>query len=275
MRAVFALYALVAYATFLVSFLYAIGFVGNLIVPKSIDSGVAGNSWIALLVDALLLGAFAIPHSVMARPAFKRWWAGIVPRAIERSTYVLVSSLLLGVMYRYWQPLPAVVWEVESALPATLLSGVFWLGWLIVLLSTFMISHFELFGLTQAMRSRAAAASHSPVLVTRFLYRFVRHPIMLGFLLAFWATPRMTLGHLLFAVMTTAYIVVGVLLEERDLVAIFGRAYLDYRKRVPMLIPSGRSVGVDELSAGAASPTAVDALGRPIPASLKRSSRVH
>lgn len=273
MRALFALYAFAAYALFLAAFLYAIGFVGNLLVPKSIDSGAVDAPRMALLIDVILLGAFAIPHSVMARPAFKRWWTGFVPPAIERSTYVLVSSLLLCVLYRYWQPLPELVWHVEATIPAMALTGVFWLGWLIVLLSTFMISHFELFGLSQALRSHAESRAHSPVLVTRFLYRFVRHPIMLGFILAFWATPRMTVGHLLFAAMTTAYIVVGVLLEERDLVALFGRTYVDYRKRVPMLIPSGRSVGVDELTAAPPIAPALDALGRPIPASLKGASR--
>jgi methanethiol S-methyltransferase len=233
-----AVYGVICYVVFLGSFLYAVGFVGDVIVPKTIDSGQSGAPAEALLIDLLLLGAFAIQHSVMARPGFKAVWTKIVPRPVERSTYVLFSSLLLALICWQWRPFPSVIWDVSSSrVGGGLLSALFWLGWLILLLSTFMINHFDLFGLRQVYLRLRGLESAPPQFVQRALYRIVRHPIMLGFLIAFWATPRMTLGHLIFSVMTTGYILVGIALEERDLTAALGEQYRAYKSRVPMLIP--------------------------------------
>lgn len=242
------LYSAASYALFLASFLYAIGFVGDLVVPKSINAPAGAGGWAAFLVDAAVLGLFAVQHSVMARPAFKRWWTRFVPEPIERSTYVLFSNLCLCVLYVFWQPLPTVVWDLHGTFAGALVLGLYALGWLVVLLSTFMISHFELFGLTQAWRRWREAPAHESVFKEVLFYRFVRHPIMLGFLVAFWSAPVMTHGRLLFAVLTTGYILVGIRLEERDLVRKLGAAYLAYRARVPALLPlprkQGRSAGV-------------------------------
>jgi len=236
MQSVYRAYSGAAYLLFLVAFLYAVGFVGNIAVPKSIDAPTVDTPF-AWLVDALLLGVFAIQHSVMARPGFKRRWTRIVPEPIERATYVLFSSLALIAVFAGWQPLPLPVWDLRGTAGGSVLTAVFVIGWLVVLLSTFMISHFELFGLTQAWRrARAQPLDASPFREVLF-YRFVRHPIMLGFLIAFWATPFMSQGHLLFAALTTGYILVGVRLEERDLMQHIGRQYVHYRARVPALIP--------------------------------------
>ena len=234
------LYGGLAYLVFLATFLYAIAFVGNLPAPKTIDSGEPGPVGAALVIDTLLLGLFAVQHSVMARPAFKRWWTQFVPQSVERSTYVLLASLALLLLYWQWRPIPDPVWTIEDPLIATGLHVIFWLGWGMLLLSTFLISHFELFGLTQVLARLRGRELPPPVFKTPFLYRRVRHPIYLSFLLAFWATPAMTVGHLLFAVATTAYILIAIQLEERDLIALFGDQYRRYRSRVAMLIPLPR-----------------------------------
>lgn len=229
------LFGILAYVVFFGTFLYAIGFVGNVVVPKSIDVG--GEMSSALWIDLLLLGLFAVQHSVMARPAFKRRLTTIVPVASERSTYVLLSSLALILLFWQWRPMTASVWSLSGTVIGTVLSALFWVGWGTVLVSTFLIDHFELFGLRQAVAALRGDAPVSPPFRAIALYRYVRHPIMLGFVIAFWAAPDMTAGHLLFAVATTGYILLAIQLEERDLLALHGDAYRDYRTRTSMLLP--------------------------------------
>ena len=230
-------YGFVAYAVFLVAFLYAVGFVGNIVVPKSIDSGTTFPLMETLVTNVLLLTLFAVQHSVMARPAFKRWWTGIVPKQVERSTYVLLASSILLLLFWQWRPIPGVVWDARPTMLGPVLLGLFGVGWLVVLLSTFMINHFDLFGLRQ-VTLYFQRRPYTPVsFVTRGLYKFVRHPIMLGFLIAFWATPVMTLGHLMFAVITTAYILVALQLEEHDLLEADRATYERYSRETSMLLP--------------------------------------
>jgi protein-S-isoprenylcysteine O-methyltransferase Ste14 len=232
------IYGVIAYLMFLIAFLYAIGFVGNLIVPKSIDSGTEAPFWTGLLINVLLLSIFAMQHSVMARPAFKKWITGIISPAIERSTYVLLSSLALLLVYWQWQPITTIVWKAENETIAMILTGVFFFGWLFVLLSTFMINHFELFGLKQIFDNLKDKLAEDMEFQANFFYKIVRHPIMLGFIIAFWATPLMTVGHLIFSVTTTVYIIIAIkYFEEKDLRKLIGKEYEDYQNRVPMIIP--------------------------------------
>jgi len=230
-------YGVVCYVMFLIVILYTIGFVEDLVVSRTIDSGESGPLLASIVTDLMLLGIFAIQHSVMARQEFKVWWTGFVPRSVERSTYVLFANLAVILLLWKWQPIPQTVWSVENPALAQFLVILSFAGWGTVFLSTFLINHFDLFGLKQVIDNLSGHIAREQKFYTPFLYKFVRHPLYLGFLIAFWATPLMTLGHLLFAVATTAYIFIGIALEERDLVAHFGDTYLDYRARVSMIVP--------------------------------------
>lgn len=230
-------YGLVAYLVFFVTILYAIGFVSGLPVPKGIDDGVTVSVWEAFVVNVLLLGLFAVQHSVMARKPFKRWLTQYIPAAVERSTYVLLASLALLLLFWQWRPMPGVLWQVTNAPLAMAITGVSLVGWVLVFTSTFLINHFELFGVQQVAHNLTGRAAAAPEFRTPVFYKIVRHPIYLGFIVAFWATPTMTVGHLCFAMATTAYIFIGIALEERDLVEQFGDEYRRYRQRVTMIVP--------------------------------------
>jgi methanethiol S-methyltransferase len=238
MRSLFAaLYSTIAYLVFLGAFLYAIGFVQNLQVPKSIDSGEAGNPLVAFGINLALLTVFALQHSVMARPAFKRVWTRIVPEEAERSTYVLAASLALVLLYWQWRPIAGNAWSITDPILAALIMAVSWMGWAMVLISTFLISHFHLFGLSQGFAKLLGLKGQDGAFRTPLFYKLMRHPIYAGFIIAFWAAPLMSWGHLLFAAATTGYILIGIRLEERDLIAQFGERYRQYRRQVGMLFP--------------------------------------
>lgn len=230
-------YGILAYALFLAVFLYLIGFVGDILVPRSIDSGPSAPTGTALIVNVGLLSLFALQHSIMARQWFKQAWTKLVPWHVERSTYVLAATLVLAAVMWFWKPIPATVWSVDATWAVMLLHGLFWAGWGIVLLSTFLIDHFRLFGLSQVWSHLRGRELEEPEFETPGLYRWVRHPLYLGFLLAFWSTPEMTMGHLLFAGVWTAWILLAIQLEERDLVHFHGNRYREYRGRVRMLLP--------------------------------------
>ncbi len=253
-------YGIVAYALFFLGFGYAIGFVGNLAVPKSIDSGAAGSSALALLADAALLALFALQHSGMARPGFKRWWTRFVPRVIERSTFVLLASSALLLLFALWRPIPGPVWQVERPAAVAALWTLFALGWSTVFFSTFMIGHADLFGLAQVWQHLWTRVRPPDRFRTPGLYRIVRHPIMLGFLIGFWATPTMTRGHLLFALATTGYILLAVQLEERDLIALHGDRYRRYRREVRAFLPlprrAARAASPEPTASASAAPAA-------------------
>jgi len=230
-------YGVLCYALCLVAFVYAIGFIGGFFTPTMLDGVAQRPIGAALTVDVALLTAFALQHSIMARPAFKRWWTGFVPEAAERSTYVLASSIAVGALFAYWEPIGGVVWQTEGAV-RTVVIGVYLIGWALLLYVTFLIDHFDLFGLKQVWRKLTRKEYQPPQFYTPSLYKLVRHPLYIGWLTIFWAAPTMTVSHLVYALVTTAYILFAIQLEERDLVGAFGAEYVAYRARTPMLVPA-------------------------------------
>ncbi len=236
-KLIYLLYGLIAYLIFFTTFCYVVGFVSTLFVPKHIDSSPQTSLSFALLVNGGLLSLFALQHSVMARPAFKKWWTQFVPESMERSTYVLLASLCLLLLFWQWQPMGGVIWQVESESGKILLKSLCLLGFGIVLISTFLINHFDLFGLRQVWFYFIGKKYEPLPFRTPFFYKYVRHPLYLGFMIAFWATPTMTAAHLFFALMTTGYMLTAIRFEENDLIKHFGSNYLDYKQTAPMLIP--------------------------------------
>ena len=234
------IYGVLAHAGFLVTFAYLVGFLANFAVPKSIDSGEAGPFGLALLVNVLLLAIFGIQHSVMARPGFKQWWTRIVPKHIERSTYVMISNLLVALLVWQWQPMVGVVWNVDHPVGKLILWGLFGLAWVILVLASFMINHFDLFGTRQVYLYLRGRECSQLKFETKGFYKYIRHPLMLGWIVGFWSTPQMTVGHLVFAIGTTLYILIAIQIEERDLLRFHGEAYESYRRQVSMLLPLKR-----------------------------------
>jgi protein-S-isoprenylcysteine O-methyltransferase Ste14 len=234
------LYGVISYLIFFAVFLYAIGFIGGFFTPTLLDGLPRTSLSAALAVDVGLLGAFALQHSGMARPAFKRWWKQFVPEEAERSTYVLASSLALAALYVLWEPIGGVIWSVSGNARLGVI-GLYLFGWGLLLYTTFLIDHFDLFGLKQVWRRLGRKVYRAPAFRTPALYKWVRHPLYVGWLVIFWAAPVMTVAHLVFALITTAYILIAIRWEERDLVTAYGAAYADYRDRTPMLIPRFRS----------------------------------
>jgi methanethiol S-methyltransferase len=230
-------YGVLSYLVFFAVFLYGIGFIGGFLTPTSLDGVPSSTLGHALTADLALLAAFALQHSGMARPAFKTWWKRFVPEAAERSTYVLLSSLALAVLYIFWEPIGGVIWSAPDGIVRNGIIGLYLLGWLLLLYTTFLIDHFDLFGLKQVWRRLFNKTYRAPVFRTPSLYKVVRHPLYIGWLTIFWAAPTMTVAHLIFALATTAYILIAIRFEERDLVSAFGTTYIDYRARTPMLIP--------------------------------------
>jgi protein-S-isoprenylcysteine O-methyltransferase Ste14 len=242
-KSLFLLYGAVASIIFLVTFCYAVGFVSTILVPKHIDSMPQSPLSYALMINAALLTLFALQHSIMARPAFKKWWTRIVPEPVERSTYVLFASLCLILLFRYWQPMGGVVWQVDSEPLALFLKSFCLFGFGIVLISTFLINHFDLFGLRQVWFYFIGKKYEALPFRTPFFYKYVRHPLYFGFMIAFWSTPTMTVAHLFFAIMTTAYMITAIQFEENDLIKQFGSTYREYRKSAPMIIPFWKTGG--------------------------------
>src|SRR5690348_9489528 len=230
-------FGLVSYAIFFAVFLYAIGFVGGFITPTRLDAAPTMPLPQALAIDLGLLTAFAIQHSGMARPAFKKWWTKVIPQAAERSAYVLLSSLCMIVLFVFWQPIGGVIWDTPEGWPRMTVTGLYLFGWALLLYATFLIDHFDLFGLKQVALRLAGKSCGEPVFRTPSLYKLMRHPIYVGWLIIFWSAPTMTVAHLVFAVVTTIYILAAIQLEERDLIRQFGKDYVDYKKRTPMLVP--------------------------------------
>lgn len=245
-KRLFYIYGIFSYVAFLVVFLYLIGFVANVIVPKSIDSGSSGSILLAVMINAGLISLFALQHSIMSRQGFKKWWTQIVPTPIERSTYVLVASVLLALIMWLWQPLPQTVWSVTSQPMNALLWVLYGFGWIFLFISTRLINDKYLFGLQQVSEHLHSKQLSNPRFQTPAFYRFTRHPMMLGFIIAFWATPHMSVGHLIFSLIFTLYIAIGIRLEEKDLLHFYGQRYREYRQRVAMLVPGMSFTSTDK-----------------------------